>query len=136
MKSTLKLIRIIWVGADVSFTTRILYSRQAQGVDDPILSSGDKIKVFDGENYIPFCPAKAYQNVFIFYPGAPADPYAYAQLCRRIADHGIKTMIIRMPFRQASFGYNKPKELGLFDKKTKSIFLPGISRVAKWPHSL
>lgn len=67
----------------------------------------------------------------IFYPGAMVDPKVYVPLCRKIADDDIKVYLIRMPWRLASKGYNKPKELHLFADTTKTYILSGHSQGAK-----
>jgi alpha/beta superfamily hydrolase len=52
-------------------------------------------------------------------------------LCRTIADSNVKVYLIKMPWRLASKGYNKPKELHLFDDTTKTYILSGHSQGAK-----
>ncbi len=106
-------------------------SYQAKGVDSSILESNSLVHVEQAKDFISFTPVRPYQKVFIFYPAALVDPEAYAPLCRRIADQGYKTMIIKMPWRLASYGYNKPIELGLLKDSTKQYILAGHSQGAK-----
>lgn len=56
---------------------------------------------------------------------------AYVPLCRKIADNNIQVYLIKMPWRLASKGYNKPKELHLFKDATKNYILAGHSQGGK-----
>lgn len=126
-----KLLRTIWVSVGVLFTGWLIYSYQSHGVNKTLLHSNQNIKVEDADSYYQFIPQKEYRKVFIFYPGAMVDPKAYVPLCREIAENQIKVYLIKMPFRLASKGYNKPKELGLFQDKSKAYILAGHSQGAK-----
>ena len=59
------------------------------------------------------------------------DPKAYLPLCRKIAQNNIKVYLIKMPWRLAANGYNKPKELNLFKDRSKKYILAGHSQGAK-----
>ncbi|WP_052305743.1 alpha/beta hydrolase [Pseudopedobacter saltans] len=59
------------------------------------------------------------------------DPKAYTPLCKRISENDTKVYLIKMPFRLATYGYNKPKTLRLFNDTTKVYILAGHSQGAK-----
>lgn len=60
------------------------------------------------DTYITFTPKDTKTEIgLIFYPGGKVAPEAYAPLCRKIAENGIKVVIVPMPFKLAIFGKNK-----------------------------
>ena len=126
-----KILKTIWVTAGLIFIAWQFYSFQAKGVDNELLKSNNTTKVEQSSDFYLFTPVEAFTNVFIFYPGALVDPKAYVPLCRKIADNGIQVYLVKMPWRLASKGYNKPKELKLFADTTKTYILSGHSQGAK-----
>jgi triacylglycerol esterase/lipase EstA (alpha/beta hydrolase family) len=129
--TTRKILRFIWVLLGISFTVWMWYNYQAKGVQQTVFESNAQVQIKETKDAVSFTPTHPYQKVFIFYPGALADPYAYAPLCRTIADSGYKVWLVKMPWRLASKGYNKPKELGLLNDTTKQYILAGHSQGAK-----
>lgn len=115
----------------VVFIAWLFYSYQAHGVDEKFYLDSATTEVEENNNFFLFTPARPYKEVLIFYPGAMVDPKAYVPLCRKIADYNIQVYLIKMPWRLASKGYNKPKELYLFDDSTKTYILSGHSQGAK-----
>lgn len=126
-----RIIKTAWVTGGILFTLWLFYSYQAHGVDKRFLQNSKAVNVVDTDTFYLFTPTKAFTDVLIFYPGAMVDPKAYVPLCRKIADSGIKVYLIKMPWRLASKGYNKPKKLHLFDDTTKTYILAGHSQGAK-----
>lgn len=110
----------------------MIYSYQAHGVTAASLRSDRWVKVQEDSDFYLFAPATAaFKNVLIFYPGAMVDPKAYVPLCRKIAENGTAVYLIKMPWRLASRGYNKPKELHMFSDTSKTYILAGHSQGAK-----
>lgn len=131
-KSTLKkILKTIWITAGVLFTLWMFYSYESHGVDESFFQSSNLVKVENTADYYLFTPKKEFKNVFIFYPGAMVETEAYVPLCRKIADNNIQVYLIKMPWRLASKGYNKPKELHLFKDATKNYILAGHSQGGK-----
>jgi len=126
-----KIIRIVWITAGVIFTAWLFYSYQAHGVTKKFFQNSERTNIEETSNFFLFTPTRPFKEVLIFYPGAMVDPKAYVPLCRKIADSNIKVYLIKMPWRLASKGYNKPKELHLFDDTTKTYILSGHSQGAK-----
>ncbi|MGQ7945974.1 alpha/beta hydrolase [Flavobacterium sp. WC2509] len=126
-----KSLKTIWITAGLVFTLWLFYSSQSHGIDEQFFHDSNTIKVENTDDFYSFSPKKTFKNVFIFYPGAMVDPKAYVPLCRKIADNNIKVYLIKMPWRLASNGYNKPKELNLFNDTTKTYILSGHSLGAK-----
>lgn len=130
-KKTRKILKIIWVVFGISFLAWMFLSMNAFGFDETIFESTPSIQVEKNDNYISFTPTTSYNQVVIFYPGALVDPDAYAPLCRNIAKHGYQTIIIHMPWRMATKGYNKIKEMNILDDSSKKYILAGHSQGAK-----
>ncbi len=126
-----KIIKTVWITGGIVFTLWLFYSYQSHGVDEQLLQSSSIVNVAITDNFYLFTPKKEFKEVLIFYPGAMVDPKAYVPLCRKIADNDIKVFLIKMPWRLASNGYDKPKELHLFADTTKTYVLSGHSQGAK-----
>ena len=126
-----KIIRAIWITGGLLFTAWLFYSYQAHGVDKKFLENSQTTKVEVSNDFFLFTPTSPFKEVLLFYPGAMVDPTAYVPLCRKIADNHIKVYLIKMPWRLASKGYNKPKQLHLFSDTTKTYILSGHSQGAK-----
>lgn len=126
-----KVLKTIWITAGIVFTLWLFYSSESHEVSDQSLEESATIKTLNTDDYYSFTPKEAFKNVFIFFPGAMVDPKAYVPLCRKIAENNIQVYLIKMPWRLASKGYNKPKELHLLSDKTKTYILSGHSLGAK-----
>lgn len=131
-----KILKTIWITAGVLFTFWMFYSYESHGVDESLFQSNNLVKVENTDDYFLFTPEKEFKNVVVFYPGAMVETEAYVPLCRKIADNGIQVYLIKMPWRLATKGYNRPKELHLFDDAAKNYILAGIHRAEKWQHNL
>ncbi|MDR7209665.1 alpha/beta hydrolase [Flavobacterium piscis] len=126
-----RVLKTIWITAGVLFTLWMFYSYESHGVDESLFQNSNLVTIENTDNYFLFTPKKEFKNVFIFYPGAMVETEAYVPLCRKIADNGIQVYLIKMPWRLASKGYNKPKELHLFNDVTKNYILTGHSQGGK-----
>lgn len=68
------------------------------------LSDTDGVTVANIGSGITFTPAEnPHSTGFIFYPGGKVDAEAYAQLAHGLADEGILSVIVKMPFDLAVF---------------------------------
>jgi hypothetical protein len=104
------------------------HSFRAKGVSANVFQSDGRVAVEVTTDLMTFTPNDGYSKVFLFYPGAFVDPKAYAPLCRTIAAQGYKSILIKMPWRVALWGYNKPKQLGLCADTSKQYILAGHSQ--------
>jgi len=126
-----KIIRTVWITGGVIFIAWLFYSYQAHDVAKKFFQNSETMNVEENSEFFLFTPTSPSKEVLIFYPGAMVDPKAYVPLCRKIVDSNIKVYLIKMPWRLASNGYNKPKELHLFNDRTKTYILSGHSQGAK-----
>ncbi|MEM1135096.1 MAG: alpha/beta fold hydrolase [Bacteroidota bacterium] len=122
MKKILKTFRTIWILTGIAFFIYMYSAFNAKGFDKSILKSNPKIEVNISDKQISFVPKSVSKSTVFFYPGALVDPFAYAPLCRKLSDKGYKTIIICMPWRMATKGYNLIKELKLLtDNKNYTL---------------
>ncbi|SFD37222.1 alpha/beta hydrolase [Flavobacterium phragmitis] len=126
-----RILKTVWILGGLLFTIWLFYSYESDGVDKSFLESNNSVKVENASDYYLFEPKKEFKNVVIFYPGAMVETEAYVPLCRRLADQNIKVYLIKMPWRLASKGYNKPKDLYLFEDASKNYILTGHSQGGK-----
>lgn len=126
-----RIIKTIWVLFGIAFTIWMFYSYQSKGVSDFYIQDDEKTTVEVTDDFYRFKPKEDTKFVMLFYPGAMVEPKAYVPLCRKISEANIEVYLIRMPWRLATKGYNKPKELGLFEDSSKIYILSGHSQGAK-----
>ncbi|MFV5692676.1 alpha/beta hydrolase [Flavobacterium sp. LT1R49] len=127
-KQKRKIFALIWAALGLCVLIWIGNSYQTKGVSITVFQNNSSVQVDNTDDFISFTPKKSCQKVFIFYPGALVAPEAYTPLCRKIADNGYKSIIIKMPWRLPSYGYKKPKEMGFFKDTTKQYILAGHSK--------
>lgn len=73
--------------------------------------------LFDGEGI---------NDLVIFYPGAKVEEMAYAPLMIKLAENGIDTYIVKMPFKLAILGKNRALEV-IDKEKYDNYFMMGHS---------
>ena len=115
MTKLFKTLGLIWVIAGMSFFIWMYISFDSRGFDESILESDNEIEVDMSDNLISFVPKSRVRGKVFFYPGALVDPLAYSPLCRKLAENGYETKIVRMPMRLASLGYKLIKDRGILD---------------------
>lgn len=130
-KKVRKVFKTFWIVAGLSFLTWMIISMNAKGFSDDIFSNSSSVRVELNDDYTSFTPTSNYQKTVLFYPGALVDPDAYAPLARKIAENGFQAVIIHMPWRMATKGYNKIKEINMIADSSKKYILAGHSQGAK-----
>lgn len=81
---------------------------QARDLPPGVLESDDAVTVSRSGGSVRFTPAGDSVAVgLVFYPGALADPNAYAPLARIIAEAGYEVVILELPFRLAPLDAHK-----------------------------
>ena len=125
-----RLIGTIWVILGVCFIIWQWNSYRAQGFDASILQNSSTVKVTDNDSSIVFTPTTVVRKVLVFFPGALVEPEAYAPLLRKVAEAGYKAVIVKMPFRQAQYGYSSKETIGLFSDPKMKYCLAGHSKGA------
>jgi len=121
----------LWLIFGIGFMCWLIYSYQSKGIDKAVFENKSTVGILETEDLISFTPKSGFHTVLIFFPGALVQAKSYAQLCRKIADNGYKVILIKMPWRLANYGYNKPLELNLLADTTLQYILAGHSQGAK-----
>jgi predicted esterase len=78
---------------------------------DIYMTSNEYVNVTDNEDFIEFMPKNYdHKDAFIFYPGAKVEEKAYSPLMEKLAEEGILTYIIKMPFHLAMMGISNAEK--------------------------
>ena len=97
-----KIIRMIWITFGVLFLFWMVNSFRAQGFDNAVLESDQRITVEKTSQFLHFQPNENQQPTgFIFLPGGMVAPEAYAPMSRAISEHGFNVFILKLPFGSA-----------------------------------
>ncbi|WP_228851809.1 alpha/beta hydrolase [Aegicerativicinus sediminis] len=126
-----KKLRMLWVLAGIAFMLWQFYSMQAHNVENSLMQSDDQLTFHNTSDFYSYTPTAYYNSTLIFFPGALVQPKAYIPLCRNIAENNVKVYLIKMPWRQATMGYNKIKELDILKNSTMTYILAGHSQGGK-----
>ncbi|MEM1128059.1 MAG: alpha/beta family hydrolase [Bacteroidota bacterium] len=95
-------IRLALVVFWLTVTAWLLLNMQARGVDPSVLRSSPQVNVSMSSAALTFTPTTDTARVgVLFYPGALADPAAYAPMARALAEAGYAAVILELPFRLA-----------------------------------
>ncbi len=97
-----RIIRIVWITAGVLSLIWLFVSYQAHGVDPAVLQNNQRVEVIDTAEALVFVPKQSqYRTGLVFLPGAMVDPLAYTPMARTVAEHGFKTVLVKLPYRMA-----------------------------------
>lgn len=92
------------------------------------LVSTEALIVEEKEDYTAFIPqVESRDQGLIFYQGGKVEEEAYASLVRRIAEKGIPSYIVRMPFNLAVFDSDAANTVVEKEKEIKQWYLAGHS---------
>ncbi len=90
------------------------------------LENTDSVTVRETSNYILF-DGPGSESAYIFYPGAKVETESYAPLMQKIAENGMDTFLVKMPFRLAFFGLNRADEIMEEQTEYTSWYIGGHS---------
>ena len=97
---------------------------KAESVND-YLKSNDIVEVKKDKNGYYF-DGPGEDNILVFYPGAKVEYVSYAPLMSRLAEQGVDTFLVKMPFNIAFFDGNAIKDI-MKDYKYDNWYLSGHS---------
>ena len=116
----------------ISFVTWQFLNMQAK-VDESTLQSTPQVHVEEVEAYFRFAPVVDTSDVgVIFYPGALVDPVAYGPMAFSLANRGVTTLVLKVPYRidmmswQTEAVYDRTH--AVLDESEKQWVLGGHSR--------
>lgn len=88
----------------------LLLNMQARGVDASVLESGPAVRVSTSGADLAFTPVPDTAGAgLLFYPGALADPEAYAPMARAVAEAGYEVVLVTLPYRLAPFARHRER---------------------------
>lgn len=95
-------IRLALAAFWLSVTAWLFLNMQARGVEPSVFESTSEVRVSTSPATLAFTPVNETAPVaLLFYPGALADPKAYAPMARAVAEAGFEVVIVELPFRLA-----------------------------------
>ncbi len=125
-----KIFRILWLSGGLLFLIWNWSSFQARGLPEDTFQNTPQVTVIESKDKITFQTFSGTQNIeVIFFQGGLADPHAYAPLCRKLAEGGFTTHLIKMACRLPNRDYEKV--LRIFDLKTGHFVIGGHSQGGK-----
>ena len=98
-----RVVRIVWVTLGVASVFALFWGVGASGLPANTFVSDERVEIVRGTDTIDFRPRPddPSRAGLIFFPGALVNPDAYAPMARRLAEHGHRAVIVRLPFRMA-----------------------------------
>ena len=98
-----RVVRIVWVTLGVASVFALFWGVGASGLPDNTFVSDARVEIVRGTDTIDFRPRPddPSRPGLLFFPGALVSPDAYAPMARRLAEHGHRAVIVRLPFRMA-----------------------------------
>ncbi len=119
MKHWKKWLRIVWVGAGLSFLAWMWWGYRASGVPAGTFDSTGKVLVIRSDAGWEFRPAGiASEQRYIFLPGGMVDPEAYGPLMRKVAEAGHRAVLLKYPW---NCGCTDAQVKGVFDVITRTV---------------
>lgn len=121
MKRVLKIILIVIASliviAGVGFGVYVSDYERATEPAIEALKSTELVTVENGDDYIVYTPNNEIKCGFLFYPGGKVEPTVYSRVFRELAEYGVKTVVVKMPFNLAMFNVNGAKKvLDIYDE--------------------
>jgi pimeloyl-ACP methyl ester carboxylesterase len=85
---------------------------QSHNLPQNTFSNSEKVSITETEDQITFKSIDSNNKLeVIFFQGGLTDPKAYAPLCRKLAEHGFSTHLIKMDWRLPQYDYQKTADL-------------------------
>ena len=117
-----RMIGRVWLLLGLSFFVYV-YCTFGARLPESIDLTDSAAGVESTKDYLLFLPEVRSDTIIILYPGALVDPAAYAYLGKSLADSGLATMIVKMPWRLASLGHEKILDFDILKTYTHLILM-------------
>jgi hypothetical protein len=125
-----KIFRTTWFSLVFIFFVWNWTTFQAHKVADETFLNSNFVSVLETDDQIIFKSDTAKNNLeIIFFQGGLTDPKAYAPLCRKFAERGFTSHLIKMDWRLPQYDYQKVSEL--FDLTQGNYVIGGHSQGGK-----
>ena len=124
------IFRAVWFSFVTVFFIWNWSTFQSHDLPKDVFSNSASIEIIETDDQITFRSSRSDQQLqVIFFQGGLTDPEAYAPLCRRLAEGGFTTHLIKMNWRLPQYDYQKV--LQLFDLKQQQYVIGGHSQGGK-----
>lgn len=128
--SNRKIFRVIWFSIVTVFFGWNWLAFQSRKLPDGTFENSARVTVIDSDDLITFQANTSGENLqVIFLQGGLTDPKAYAPLCRKMAESGFTSHLIKMNWRLPQVGYKKI--LILFNLENGNYVVGGHSQGGK-----
>lgn len=125
-----KIFRIVWFSLVGVFLIWNWTTFQSRNIPVGTFTNNDRVEVLETDDEIIFKSKDSGKNIqIIFFQGGLTDPEAYAPLCRKIAERGFTSHLIKMNFRLPQHDYLKISKM--FDFTSGDYVIGGHSQGAK-----
>lgn len=98
-------IHYVWVRAGlvvlVASPIAMYLMFRAQNLPPGTFVTTPALQVTESDSYVRFKPQSPASSGLLLIPGCPADPHAYAPLARAVAERGIISVVVKVPYRCA-----------------------------------
>jgi hypothetical protein len=125
-----RVFRIVWFSFVIVFFIWNWNTFQSHNLPQNTFSNSESVSIIETEDQITF-KSNASDNKLevIFFQGGLTDPKAYAPLCRKLAENGFTTHLIKMDLRLPQYDYQKTKDL--FNLNQGNFVIGGHSQGGK-----
>ena len=125
-----KVFRIVWFSLVSVLFIWNWNTFQSHNLPENTFSNSGIVSVTEIDDQITFRSNHSnHQLQVIFFQGGLTDPKAYAPLCRKLAESGFTTHLIKMDWRLPQYDYQKIA--GLFNLKDGNFVIGGHSQGGK-----
>lgn len=121
--SILLILGILITGCAVYLS--IYYKADTKAVEACL--SGEFVSVKETDGYTSFTPEGQTNVGFIFYPGGKVEHKAYYPLMHTLAEYGIFSAVVKVPFRLAVFDVNAADDVKDDHPEIRNWFIGGHS---------
>lgn len=122
-----KIFRVVWFSLAAVFFVWNWLTFQSRGLPDSTFENTGMVEVTVSSDFISFQSTEASKDLkVIFFQGGMTDPEAYAPLCRRLAENGYTTYLIKADWRLPRYDYKKV--LTLFNVHEQQFVVAGHSQ--------
>lgn len=125
-----KIFKCIWFIAVTIFFAWNWSTFQSRDLPEDTFENSGKVTVVESADVITFqTDTLNGKPDIIFFQGGLTDPKAYAPLCRKLAENGITTHLVKMDWRMPQYDYKKT--LTLFKLSSRNYVIGGHSQGGK-----
>ena len=130
-----KIFRTVWFSIVIIFSIWNWNTFQSHNLPENTFLKSDFVSVIETDDEIKFKSIRSSNDLeVIFFQGGLTDPKAYAPLCRKLAEYGFTTHLIKMDWRLPQYDYQKISRL--FDLKHGKYIIGGHSQGGKMASQL